>query len=144
MTALFPGLKPYQSKTSGTPNRTTGKSIAESSIDVSEIKPLFEQIQYNTTLTAKNLTVLPSIHRDFNVIRQNIVKLLKLEKIDARTKADMYFKAAAKREEMYESQLEKLRERSKSPSRVGQFRFSRIIKKYFTYYWCRRSNRISI
>ena len=117
LVALFPGLKPFKAKASGT-NRTTGKSIEQSSLDVSEVKPLFEQIQYNTTLSTKNLTVLPSIHRDFNVVRQNIVKLLKLEKIDARTKADMYFKAAAKREEMYESQLEKLRERSKSPSRV--------------------------
>ena len=117
LVALFPGLKPFKAKTSGT-NRTTGKSIEQSSIDISEVKPLFEQIQYNTTLSTKNLTVLPSIHRDFNVVRQNIVKLLKLEKIDARTKADMYFKAAAKREEMYESQLEKIREGSKSPSRV--------------------------
>jgi hypothetical protein len=118
LTALFPGLKPFKSKSSST-SKSTGKSIEESSLDVSDVKPLFEQIQFNTTITAKNLSVLPSIHRDFNVIRQNIVKLLKLEKIDAATKADMFFKAAAKREEMYESQLKKLRENSNSPLKIN-------------------------
>jgi hypothetical protein len=117
LASLFPGLKPFKAKTSGT-SRTTGKSIEDSSMDVSDVKPLFEQIQYNTTLTTKNLSVLPSIHRDFNVIRQNVVKLLKLEKMDAATKADMYFKAAARREQQYESQLSKLREQSKKPTKI--------------------------
>jgi len=117
MTTLFPGLKTYQAKTSGAP-RVTGKSIEQSSLDVSDIKPIFENIQNDSKLTAKNLSVLPSIHRDFNVIRQNIVKLLKLEKIDAATRADMFFKAAAKREEMYESQLSKIKEEKKSPEKI--------------------------
>jgi murein DD-endopeptidase MepM/ murein hydrolase activator NlpD len=117
MTTLFPGLKTYQSKTSGAP-RVAGKSIEQSSLDVSDIKPIFENIQNDSKLTAKNLSVLPSIHRDFNVIRQNVVKLLKLEKIDAATRADMFFKAAAKREEMYESQLSKIKEEKKSPEKI--------------------------
>ena len=118
MTTLFPGLKTYQAKTSGAP-RVSGKSIEESSLDVSNIKPIFENIQNDTRITAKNLSVLPSIHRDFNVIRQNIVKLFKLEKIDAATKADMFFKAATRREEMYESQLSKIKEeQKKSPEKM--------------------------
>ncbi len=108
MTALFPGLKRYQAKTVSTA-RISGKSIEKSSTDVSQIKPIFENIQSDTRITAKNLSILPSMHRDFNVMRQNMVKLLKLEKVDAATKADMYFKAASKREEMYESQLSKLK-----------------------------------
>ena len=118
LAALFPGLKKYQAKTSGS-SKTSGKSIDSSSINLSEVKPLFENIQFNTTITAKNLSVLPAIHRDFNVIRQNIGKLLKFEKIDARTKADMYFKEAAKREEMYESLLNKLKSSSKSPTKLN-------------------------
>jgi hypothetical protein len=118
MTALFPGLKTYQSKTSSG-SKVSGESIEKSSIDVSNIKPIFEKIQEDSRLTAKNLIVLPAIHRDFNVIRQNIVKLLKLEKIDAATKADMFFKAAAKREEMYESQLSKIKEENKSPQKIS-------------------------
>ena len=117
MATLFPGLKTYQAKTSGAP-RVAGKSIEQSSLDVSDIKPIFENIQNDSKLTAKNLSVLPSIHRDFNVIRQNVVKLLKLEKIDAATRADMFFKAAAKREEMYESQLSKIKEEKKSPEKI--------------------------
>jgi hypothetical protein len=112
LVALFPGLKTYKAKTSAT--RTSGESIEKGSLDVSNVKPIFESIQYNTTLTAKNLSVLPALHRDFNVFRQNLVKYLKLEKGDAATKADMYFKAASKREQMYESQLEQLKGRSKN------------------------------
>jgi murein DD-endopeptidase MepM/ murein hydrolase activator NlpD len=111
LTALFPGLKSYSAK-------TAGSTIENSSIDVSDIKPIFEKIQFNTTISAKNLSVLPSIHRDFNVIRQNIIKLLKLEKTDAATRADMFFKAAAKREQMYEAQLNKIKEESKKPIRL--------------------------
>lgn len=116
LVSLFPGLKTYQAKTDKT--RTTGKSIERSSLDVSTIKPIFENILYSSSITAKNMTVLPSIHRDFNVVRQNLVKLLKLEKNDASTKADMFFKSAAKREQMYESQLSKLRSYNKKPTRL--------------------------
>jgi hypothetical protein len=111
MVALFPGLKKYQGKTSGG-SRISGKSIQDSTINISEIKPTFQSIQSNTRITAKNLSVLPSIHRDFNVIRQNIVKLLKLEKIDARTKADMFFKSAVQRESLYESELSRLKSKN--------------------------------
>ena len=117
LVSLFPGLKPFKAKTERA-SRESGKSIEKSSLDFSNVKPIFENIQYNTTITAKNLSVLPSIHRDFNVIRQNIVKLLKLESIDAATKADMFFKAEAKREEMYESQLSKIKTESKTPSKI--------------------------
>jgi hypothetical protein len=132
LTALFPGLKPFKSKTSSTP-KSTGKSIEDLSLDISDIKPIFEQIQFNTTISAKNLSVLPSIHRDFNVIRQNIVKLLKLEKIDAATKADMFFKMASKREEMYESQLSKLRENSKSPTKLDNSKSDGSISSILLY-----------
>lgn len=121
LTALFPGLKTYKAKSPST-GRVSGESIEKTSMDASNVKPIFESIQQNTSLTAKNLTVLPAIHRDFNVIRQNLVKLLKLEKSDAATKADMYFKAAAKREQMYESQLAQLKGKSgtseNSPSKL--------------------------
>jgi hypothetical protein len=135
LAALFPGLKTYQAKTGSNP-RISGKSIEKSSVDVSDIKPIFENIQSDTRITAKNLSVLPSIHRDFNVIRQNIVKLLKLEKFDAATKADMYFKAAAKREEMYESQLSNLRnnnspERQITKPNSGSFNFGVLVDAAF-------------
>jgi len=113
--SLFPGLKRYQAKTTGG-SRISGKSIQDSSVNISEIKPTFESIQSNTRLSAKNLSVLPSIHRDFNVIRQNIVKFLKLEKIDARTKADMFFKNSVQRESLYESELSRIKKKNSESS----------------------------
>jgi hypothetical protein len=118
LAALFPGLKTYKAKSTST-RRVSGESIEKTSMGASNVKPVFESIQENTYVAAKNLTVLPAIHRDFNVIRQNLIKFLKLEKTDAATKADMYFKAAAKREQMYESQLAQLKGTSEnSPSKL--------------------------
>ena len=127
LVSLFPGLKPFKAKAErGT--RTSGKTIEQSSIDVSNVKPVFESIQYSTKIIAKNFSIFPAMHRDFNVIRQNIVKLLKLEKIDAVTKADMFFKASAKREEMYESQLSKAKEDSKTPTEIKNSKSGSFLK----------------
>jgi hypothetical protein len=107
MTALFPGLKTYQSK-------TVASEISKSSMQSSsfeEIKPILETISFNTKMTAKSTMVLPALHRDVNVIRQNIVKLVKMKGGDARTKADMYFVKAKDREDKYERELN--RERNK-------------------------------
>ena len=103
LTALFPGLKTYQAKTAAT--EISKSSMQAASFD--EIKPILETISFNTKMTAKNTMVLPALHRDVNVIRQNIVKLVKLKTGDARTKADMYFVKAKEREDKYERELKK-------------------------------------
>jgi hypothetical protein len=105
LAALFPGLNAYQSKTAA--SEISNSSMQSASFD--EIKPILETISYNTKMTAKNTMVLPSLHRDVNVIRQNMVKLVKLKGGDARTKADMYFVNAKEREEKYERELKKNR-----------------------------------
>jgi hypothetical protein len=105
LTALFPGLKAYSAK-------TAAAELSKSSMQVAsfdEIKPTLETIAFNTKMTAKNTMVLPALHRDVNVIRQNIVKLIKLKGGDARTKADMYFMKAKEREDKYERDLKKER-----------------------------------
>ena len=66
---------------------------------------------------AKNCMSLPGIARDMNVLRQNLVKLVKLQpggKDKARVGADMYFKTADQREDMLESQRAKAT--SKAPT----------------------------
>ena len=125
MVALFPQLKAYKAKTGGSKSKT-GKSIEDLTIDTSSLKPILDEIQFNTKIAAKNLSVLPAMHRDFNVFRQNLVKLVKHEKIDAATKSDMYFKAAKSREEMYESQLDNLKKNNKSPTKVSSTNRSNI------------------
>jgi hypothetical protein len=106
LTALFPGLKTYAAKTASA-EKLSKSSIQSASLD--EIKPVLETISYNTKMTAKNTMVLPAMHRDVNVIRQNMVKLVKLRGGDARTKADMFFVNAKEREEKYERELKKVR-----------------------------------
>jgi hypothetical protein len=113
LTALFPSLKTYQSK-------TTASEISKTSMQTSsfgEIKPILETISFNTKMLAKNTMVLPALHRDVNVIRQNMVKLVKMKGGDARTKADMYFVKAKDREDKYERELAK--ERNKQ-SRISK------------------------
>jgi len=105
LTALFPGLKTYQSKTAAT--EISKSSMQAMSFD--EIKPILETISFNTKMTVKNTMVLPALHRDVNVMRQNMVKLVKLKSGDARTKADMYFVKAKDREDKYERELKKER-----------------------------------
>jgi predicted outer membrane protein len=103
LTALFPSLKTYQAK-------TAASDISKSSLQTTsfnEIKPILETIDFNTKVTAKSTMVLPALHRDVNVIRQNIVKLVKMKGGDARTKADMYFVKSKEREEKYERELRK-------------------------------------
>jgi hypothetical protein len=116
MTALFPGLKTYQSK-------TTAKELSKSSMQSAsfdEIKPILETISFNTKMTAKNTMVLPALHRDVNVIRQNIVKLVKMKGGDARTKADMYFMKAKDREDKYERELKKERGKGTGLKKTGR------------------------
>jgi hypothetical protein len=105
MAALFPGLKAYQAKTGA--SEISKSSLQSASFD--EIKPILETISFSTKMTAKNTMVLPALHRDVNVIRQNMVKLVKLKGGDARTKADMFFVNAKEREEKYERELKKNR-----------------------------------
>jgi hypothetical protein len=107
LAALFPGLKTYQAKTAATEISKT--SLQSGSLN--EIKPILEIISFNTKLTAKNTMVLPALHRDVNVIRQNMVKLVKMKGGDARTKADMFFTKAKEREDKYERELKKERSR---------------------------------
>ena len=65
------------------------------------------QVKIHSQLAAKNSVVLPSMARDMNVTRQNMVKLVKLQGGTATTKADMFFKRAGDREAAYESKFKK-------------------------------------
>ena len=64
-------------------------------------------------IIAKNSLALPGMARDMNVLRQNIVKLVKLKNAEAITKADKFFKTEDKRE----AELEDARKKE-SPTQV--------------------------
>lgn len=62
-------------------------------------------------IIAKNSLALPGMARDMNVLRQNIVKLVKLKNAEAITKADKFFKT----EDQKEAELEAARKKETSP-----------------------------
>jgi hypothetical protein len=67
-------------------------------------------------IIAKNSLALPGMARDMNVLRQNIVKLVKLKNAEAITKADKFFKS----EDQRESELEEARKKETSPQPVAK------------------------
>jgi hypothetical protein len=105
LTALFPGLKAFKAATG--PKKELKDKITPS-ISFEEIIPTLEKINANTRIISKNMMVLPAMHRDINVMRQNIGKLVKLRGANASTKADMYFMKAKDREAAYEEQFKRV------------------------------------
>lgn len=99
--------------------RTTGKSPTSLSAPAPQISTMqleskidgltneTRNVSLNTQLAAKNSMTLPDIARDMNVMRQNIVKLVKLQGGEATNKADMYFRKSSERESAYETQFGK-------------------------------------
>jgi hypothetical protein len=68
---------------------------------------ILDAVATNTQISAKNSMTLPSMARDMNVMRQNIIKLVKLQGGTATNKADMFFTSAKDREGSYETQFKK-------------------------------------
>jgi hypothetical protein len=67
-------------------------------------------------IIAKNSLALPGMARDMNVLRQNIVKLVKFKNAEAITKADKFFKTEDKRE----AELEEARKKETAPKQVDK------------------------
>jgi hypothetical protein len=78
---------------------------------------LLQQISTNTQITAKNTLSIPMMARDMNVMRQNIIKLVKLQGGTATNKADAFFSKSSEREAQYENMLNQRAQQA--PSRVG-------------------------
>ena len=91
-------------------------NISQNEMVVKELR----DISIKTSAQLKYNMVLPAMARDMNVMRQGIVKLVKLSGGEQRNKADMFFQKSAEREKSYESQFGKRLETvSKSPTKVG-------------------------
>jgi hypothetical protein len=118
LAAMAPSLfKKYSATASKTSKSSPLSPIPQPSMSDAKMDVLITQnsiIATNTQINAKNSLVLPVMARDMNVMRQNIVKLVKLQGGTAATKADMFFKTAKEREAEYETQFA----RSTSPTPV--------------------------
>lgn len=99
LTALFPKLRAFKAKPIKAKPTTAGLIEKEPEA----LNPIFEAIETDTQISAKNSMVLPAMHRDVNVIRRNVIKLVKLEGGESTNKADMWLKKSASREATYEN-----------------------------------------
>ena len=114
LSALFPNVKGFKADGKMTKPSSLVSEKSPTSVDLSDAK--LETINQNTKVSAKNSMVLPSMARDMNVMRQNIVKLVKLSGGKASTSADMFFLKASEREQSYESQIQASKKLTTSPT----------------------------
>jgi soluble lytic murein transglycosylase-like protein len=102
LNTLFPKVKGFKAGNNVGKGKTPSL-LSSSGLDLSSSK--LDQIGENTKIAAKNSFVLPAMARDMNVMRQNIIKLVKMSGGKPSTKSDMFFLKAAERESAYESAM---------------------------------------
>jgi len=107
------GQKIFGKGYSATKKQSSDISNKVSSLDTGS-SVILEEININSRISAKNSTALPQIGRDINVMKQGIVKLVKLNGGTQRDKADRFFMRSQDRENSYEAQFGK-----KSPTKLG-------------------------
>jgi hypothetical protein len=114
LTALFPGLKGYQAKGGSSEMKSSGasSSLGQTNLVIDKL----DELKVVQQETAKNTLVLPIIARDMNVMRQNILKLVKLSGGKPSSRADSFFMSARDRESAYESRFGK---KSISPTAIN-------------------------
>ncbi len=107
MSALFPKVKGYKAdvKKDDLVKKTPEKDV---SVDITK----------RLDIIAKNTLALPMMARDINVMRQSLIKMVKIWDGEQKNKADMFFLKEAERERLYESMLGKKKE--SSPTAAGK------------------------
>jgi len=118
--AIAPSLFKTYSATAGnsstalsTPTPQISTQNMESKIDI--LSSEMRIVGNNTKVAAKNSMSLPDMARDMNVMRQNVIKLVKLQGGESTNKADMYFKKSSENEAAYETQFSKQKGVSPTP-----------------------------
>jgi len=127
LTALFPGLKGYQAKTDSSEMKSVGtsSSLGQTNLVIDKL----DELKVVQQETAKNTLVLPIIARDMNVMRQNILKLVKLSGGKPSSRADSFFMTQKQKEDMLEARFGK-----KSPTKVNEMKVQEkesILSKLF-------------
>lgn len=112
LATMLPSLfKSYSATSGGKRNVSSlggrGSSINSPSFSIIGVESKLDDIYISNKIIAKNSMVLPSMHRDINLMRQNISKLVKLKGGNPASRADMFFIRAKDRESQYESQFKK-------------------------------------
>ena len=121
-TALFSGLKGYQAGSKKQTSSLSDSSSSLSSAQSDSITSKLDELKVVQQETAKNTLVLPLIARDMNIMRQNIIKLVKMSGDKPSSRADSFFTASREKESAYESRFGK-----KSISPEVSFSFFTIV-----------------
>jgi outer membrane lipoprotein SlyB len=104
LNALFPSVSGY--KTS-----KTGKKLKDESASVGGMSSLqnekLNELVVKIDIVAKNSMALPVMMRDMNVVKQSMMKLVKLQGVTQRDRADRFFLSAKEREEKLEAEFDK-------------------------------------
>lgn len=121
LNALFPNVKGFKAgenlKIPKQAKPETEKTII--SMDNTEVVQELSRVASKLDIVGKNTMVLPIIMRDMNVMRQGVLKLVKLGGGTQKDKADRFFQTSAERESLYESKLAKTKA-STTPTNVKQ------------------------
>lgn len=102
-------LKQFK-KTKKRTKSSTSSSLDNTAGNTSELTTSLDII-------GRNSMALPVIMRDINVMKQGILKLVKIAGGTQKDKADRFFLSSSEREKSYESQI--AASKSKSPTKVG-------------------------
>jgi uncharacterized protein (DUF697 family) len=101
-TALFPKLTGYRAKVG---SEKIKRNIDSDKISAEPVVQRLDDLNMQFKIVSKNSMSLPLMARDMNVMRQNIVKLVKISGGTPATKADAFFLSANEREKAYEAQF---------------------------------------
>lgn len=101
LAALFPGLKGYR------PQQNIRHQGAGMAASMKPMEDSLRTIASNISIVAKNSMALPRMERDINIMRQGIIKLVRLAGGSQENKADRFFKATSLKENEYESKFNK-------------------------------------
>jgi GH24 family phage-related lysozyme (muramidase) len=112
LTALFPSLKSYKAGAESSKVDSASKELSGSTAPILEqVVTKLDGLDITMRLVAKNTMAMPGMSRDMNIMRQNVIKLVRLQGGKASTKADAFFLRAFERERATEAELQAARER---------------------------------
>lgn len=112
LTSLFPSLKAYKPESSRSKVDAASKELSGSTTPLLEQMVMkLDAVDLTMRLVAKNTMTMPGMSRDMNIMRQNVVKLVKLQGGQASIRADSFFLRAFERERATEAELQAAKER---------------------------------
>ena len=105
LASLFPSLKGYRPSTGGDNLSSASKSLTPDQVGV--MTNQLDDIKMGINTVARNTMILPQMAKEMNIIRQNIIQLVKASGETPRQRASGFFQRAAGTEADYESRLSK-------------------------------------